>query len=71
MRVEGDDAEAAAWAPEGDGVGDLGDPARPLLGADDRAELRGEVAFHDVSFRYQKRGAEALSDAEIVLVDAA
>lgn len=38
------DAEAAAWAPEGDGVGDLGDPSRPLLGADDRAELRAEVA---------------------------
>jgi DNA helicase IV len=38
------DAEAAAWSPDGGGIGDLGDPARPLLGADDRAELRAEVA---------------------------
>ncbi|AWH91950.1 HelD family protein [Dietzia lutea] len=36
-------AEDDAWSPEGDGVGDLGDPARPLLDADDRAELRREV----------------------------
>ena len=37
------DAEDAAWAPEGDGVGDLGNPARPLLDAEDRAALRAEV----------------------------
>ncbi|GAA1709060.1 AAA family ATPase [Dietzia cercidiphylli] len=36
-------AEDAAWSPEGDGVGDLGDPARPLLDAEDRAALRTEV----------------------------
>lgn len=36
-------AEADAWAPDGDGVGDLGDPAMPLLDADDRAALRAEV----------------------------
>lgn len=36
-------AEEEAWAPEGDGLGDLGDPARPLLDAHDRAALRTEV----------------------------
>ncbi|WP_216694254.1 HelD family protein [Dietzia psychralcaliphila] len=36
-------AEDAAWSPDGDGVGDLGDPARPLLDAEDRAALRAEV----------------------------
>lgn len=36
-------AEDEAWAPEGDGLGDLGDPARPLLDAEDRAALRAEV----------------------------
>lgn len=36
-------AEAAAWSPEGDGVGDLGDPTRSLLDAGDRAALRAEV----------------------------
>ncbi|MET3859798.1 DNA helicase IV [Dietzia sp. 2505] len=36
-------AEDDAWSPEGDGVGDLGDPARPLLDAEDRAALRTEV----------------------------
>lgn len=36
-------AEDAAWAPEGEGLGDLGDPARPLLDAEDRAALRSEV----------------------------
>ncbi|WP_291083053.1 ATP-binding domain-containing protein [Dietzia sp. UBA5065] len=36
-------AEAVAWSPDGDGVGDLGDPARPLLDAADRAALRAEV----------------------------
>lgn len=34
-------------------------------GAED-VDLRGEVAFHNVSFRYQKRGAEALSDVSFV-----
>lgn len=29
-------------------------------------ELRGEVEFHNVSFRYEKRGAEALSDVSFV-----
>lgn len=37
------DAEHAAWAPQGDGVGDLGDPDQPLLDAADRAALRQEV----------------------------
>ncbi|MDX2357234.1 HelD family protein [Dietzia sp. PP-33] len=37
------DAEDAAWSPAGDGVGDIGDPARPLLDAEDRAALRTEV----------------------------
>lgn len=37
------DAEQAAWAPQGDGVGDLGDPGQPLLDAADRAALRDEV----------------------------
>ena len=36
-------AEDEAWAPAGDGLGDLGDPARPLLDAEDRAALRAEV----------------------------
>ncbi|WP_010542539.1 HelD family protein [Dietzia alimentaria] len=36
-------AENDAWSPKGDGVGDLGDPAMPLLDADDRAALRAEV----------------------------
>lgn len=36
-------AEAQAWAPQGDGMGDLGDPAKPLLGAEDRVALRDEV----------------------------
>lgn len=36
-------AEDQAWAPRGDGLGDLGDPARPLLDADDRAALKREV----------------------------
>ena len=36
-------AEDAAWSPEGDGVGDLGDTSRPLLDAEDRAAMRAEV----------------------------
>ncbi|WP_194860415.1 ATP-binding domain-containing protein [Dietzia sp. SYD-A1] len=36
-------AEDAAWSPGEGGVGDLGDPARPLLDSDDRAALRAEV----------------------------
>lgn len=36
-------AETDAWAPAGGGVGDLGDPARPLLGEEDRVALRAEV----------------------------
>lgn len=36
-------AEALAWAPDGDGMGDLGDPAQPLLGSEDRLALRAEV----------------------------
>ena len=36
-------AEDEAWAPVGDGLGDLGDPTRPLLDAEDRAALRTEV----------------------------
>ncbi|NLD85341.1 MAG: AAA family ATPase [Actinomycetales bacterium] len=42
-------AEDAAWAPQGDGLGDLGDPDRPLLDAGDRAALRAEVeGSHEV-----------------------
>ncbi len=36
-------AEQEAWAPEGDGVGDLGEPDQPLLDAQDLSALRQEV----------------------------
>ena len=36
-------AEDAAWSPGDDGVGDLGDPSRPLLDAEDRVAMRAEV----------------------------
>ena len=38
------DAEAAAWNPGPDGAGDLGDPGRPMFGAEDRDAMREEVA---------------------------
>src|SRR5699024_6511964 len=37
------DAETEAWSPQGDGLGDLGDPAKPLLDEHDRVALRAEV----------------------------
>ena len=42
IRPTRSDAEDEAWVLEGDGLGDLGDPARPLLDAEDSA-LRKEV----------------------------
>ncbi len=52
----------------GERIFEILDTKPTIRNADDakEVELQGEVEFHNVSFRYQKRGAEALHDISFV-----